>query len=217
LDATPEQVKEHTTKLAAEKAADEAEEKRRREESENKRREEAVREWVDKVAPRRYATASFDRLPGPLGKTIREEMNKGNWPYLAGGLGTGKTFVACAIARECLSKGKRVEFACVPMLLARIRKAMDEGSGGPEKIVDLMSEIDVLVLDDMAAEKASDWVSETMFRIIDTRYSELRMTVITSNIMPHEIANERVRSRLCEVVALIGLTRERPERSNEAE
>ena len=40
---------------------------------------------------------------------------------------------------------------------------------------------DVLVLDDSGAEKASEWVDETLNLIVNTRYSEKRLTLFTSN------------------------------------
>ena len=42
-------------------------------------------------------------------------------------------------------------------------------------------EADLLVLDDLGAEKTSDWVEETLSLIVNTRYSERRPTIFTSN------------------------------------
>jgi DNA replication protein DnaC len=43
-------------------------------------------------------------------------------------------------------------------------------------------EADLLVLDDLGAEKKSDWVDETLGLVINTRYSERRLTVLTTNL-----------------------------------
>ena len=40
---------------------------------------------------------------------------------------------------------------------------------------------DLLVLDDLGAEKTSEWVEETMNLIVNTRYNERRLTIFTSN------------------------------------
>jgi hypothetical protein len=42
-------------------------------------------------------------------------------------------------------------------------------------------EADLLVLDDLGAEKTSEWVEETLNLIVNTRYSERRLTIFTSN------------------------------------
>ena len=40
---------------------------------------------------------------------------------------------------------------------------------------------DLLVLDDLGAEKTSEWVEETLNLIVNTRYNEKRVTIVTSN------------------------------------
>ena len=75
---------------------------------------------------------------------------------------------------------------------------------------------DLLVLDDLGAEKTSEWVEETMNLIVNTRYNERRLTIFTSNypdipddtdpnslLLPRSA--RRMRSRLhemCEFVVL---------------
>ncbi len=76
---------------------------------------------------------------------------------------------------------------------------------------------DLLVLDDIGAEKTSEWVEETMNLIVNTRYNERRVTVFTSNYEdipddtdPNSLVfriGHRMRSRLhemCEFVVLDG-------------
>jgi DNA replication protein DnaC len=84
---------------------------------------------------------------------------------------------------------------------------------------------DLLVLDDLGAEKTSEWVEETMNLIVNTRYNERRLTIFTSNYadIPDETEpnsllfriGARMRSRLhemCEFVVLDGADyRERPD------
>ena len=76
---------------------------------------------------------------------------------------------------------------------------------------------DLLVLDDLGAEKTSEWVEETMNLIVNTRYNERRLTIFTSNYQdipddtdPNSLLfriGHRMRSRLhemCEFVSLDG-------------
>jgi len=83
---------------------------------------------------------------------------------------------------------------------------------------------DLLVLDDLGAEKTSEWVEETMNLIVNTRYSERRLTIFTSNYPdipddtePNSLLfriGDRMRSRLHEMCEFIVLDaadyRERP-------
>ena len=84
---------------------------------------------------------------------------------------------------------------------------------------------DLLVLDDLGAEKTSEWVEETMNLIVNTRYSERRLTMFTSNYedIPDETEpnslifriGHRMRSRLHEMCDFVVLDaadyRERPQ------
>jgi DNA replication protein DnaC len=66
----------------------------------------------------------------------------------------------------------------------------------------------LLVLDDIGAEKKSEWVEETLGLVVNTRYSERRLTVFTTNLKdtdnmePNSVALQlglRIRSRLKEM------------------
>jgi DNA replication protein DnaC len=70
--------------------------------------------------------------------------------------------------------------------------------------------VDLLHVDDVGAEKTSDWVLEQLYAIVNARYEEERSIVITTNLERDELAgqiNERTVSRLeemCTVVPLFG-------------
>jgi DNA replication protein DnaC len=63
-----------------------------------------------------------------------------------------------------------------------------------------------LVIDDLGAEKSSEWAREILYLIIDKRYSDLLPTIITSNLSPKELAeklDDRLVSRLMEDAIVI--------------
>jgi DNA replication protein DnaC len=76
-------------------------------------------------------------------------------------------------------------------------------------------EADLLVLDDLGAEKTSEWVEETLNLIVNTRYNERRVTLFTSNYpdIPDESDTNsllcrigfRMRSRLHEMCDFLEL------------
>jgi DNA replication protein DnaC len=60
-----------------------------------------------------------------------------------------------------------------------------------------MSEL--LVLDDLGAERETAWSASVLFMLLDRRYREFKPTVVSSNLMPAEISDrmgDRVASRL---------------------
>jgi DNA replication protein DnaC len=71
------------------------------------------------------------------------------------------------------------------------------------------------VLDDLGAEKPSEWTCEKLLELVDERYVQARPTIVTSNLPPNKLSThvgERVASRLaemCTVVPVVGQDRRR--------
>ena len=105
--------------------------------------------------------------------------------FLHGEKGTGKTKLAAIIANERAGAGKPVLFASVPDLMADIRASLS--SGGTSERVQAVKETPFLVLDDLGAEKMTEWVGEQLFCIVNHRYNEQLPTVVTSNYSPTQI------------------------------
>lgn len=98
---------------------------------------------------------------------------------LAGGVGTGKTFMAVAVLRELHMLGKRVMFDTMPSYLRRMRPAAE---GNPELTIGQLCNVDVLVIDDLGTEKMTEWAAEQIITIIDSRSGNLKPTIITTNL-----------------------------------
>ena len=105
--------------------------------------------------------------------------------FLHGEKGTGKTKLAAIIANERAGVGKPVLFASVPDLMADIRRSFKDGT--TSEAVQAVKNTPFLVLDDLGAEKMTEWVGEQLFCIVNHRYNECLQTVVTSNYNPTQI------------------------------
>jgi DNA replication protein DnaC len=175
------------------------------------------------VIPRRYRGVSFDRPPvteiaAPIVTAVRryvgqidEQLDAGRGLWLFGSVGTGKTTLAMLVSSRALEAGRSVAIYSLPRLLAEIRTTFDgERSGSYVDLIDRLSEVDLLHIDDVGAEKTSPWVLEQLYTIVNERYVEKRSVLITTNLEREALAeqiNERTVSRLeemCEVLPLWG-------------
>jgi len=97
--------------------------------------------------------------------------------------GVGKTHLAVATLLQMIrTRGARGLFYDTRDLLRVIRSTYDPVNRTAEMdVLGPVMRADVLVLDDLGAEKTSEWVEETMNLIVNTRYNEKRPTILTTN------------------------------------
>ena len=148
--------------------------------------------------------------------------------YFHGGSGVGKTHFAVALMRhEILNlepeqknyhkwdipSEKMPLFVPVIELLLDIRNSYNNTSISEKTIIDKYTHVDLLVLDDLGAEKTTEWVLQALYTIIDRRSREEMRTIITSNLSLTELKNKldnRIASRiagLCDVQEIEGKDR----------
>jgi DNA replication protein DnaC len=131
--------------------------------------------------------------------------------FLEGQPGVGKTHLAVSVLKQIIqATGARGLFYDTRDLLRVIRSTYDPAIRTTEiEVLRPVMTADLLVLDDLGAEKTSEWVEETMNLIVNTRYSERRLTIFTSNYQdipddtdPNSLVfriGARMRSRLHEM------------------
>ncbi|MFZ7124744.1 MAG: ATP-binding protein [Desulfobacterales bacterium] len=188
--------------------------------------------------PRRFALADLADFPD----TIRKAAESDRSLYITGPAGTGKTHLLAAVMRHAIltadpavlirddhhhapplkkytvpSADRFPLFISIPRILQQIRASFNGGGGSEETILSRCAEAPVLLLDDLGAEKASDWVRQTVYLIIDDRYTSMRRTMITSNLSLDGIAqvlDDRIASRIagmCQVLRMTGKDRRHSE------
>ena len=139
--------------------------------------------------------------------------------FLEGQPGVGKSHLAVAVLTQVIeASGAHGLFYDTRDLLRVIRSTYDPSIRTTElEVLRPVMQAELLVLDDLGAEKTSEWVEETMNLIVNTRYNQRRLTIFTSNYpdIPDETdpnsllfrIGSRMRSRLhemCDFVEMDG-------------
>lgn len=165
--------------------------------------------------PRRYRNATADH-PGVLAWVDRFVADPVNAPslLLLGPTGTGKTHQAYGALRAVATRTyAAIWIACTTAdMLADLRPHPGEDS---EATMRRYRRVPLLLLDDLGAVKHSEWVEETLYRVLDGRYAECQPCILTSNLPVstfRDAIGDRIASRLAETctrVVLDGVDRRR--------
>lgn len=117
--------------------------------------------------------------------------------------GSGKTRLVASIGNELFKReGIKVKFATSMDILQEIKKTWsNEGADKltESKLIEYLIETDVLIIDDFGMEKASSWVNEKFYQIINGRYLENKVTIYTANQpLEKNDYDERITNRIGE-------------------
>jgi DNA replication protein DnaC len=143
--------------------------------------------------PRRYAHCELSNFEYSV-DSLREAHRRARgfveaFPAVDKGLllrgrhGVGKTHLAVAMLKDIIrTKGARGYFYETRELLKLVRDTYAGGDATEMDVLRPVLDADLLVLDDLGAEKTSEWVQETLGLVVNTRYSERRPTIFTTNL-----------------------------------
>ena len=136
-----------------------------------------------------------------------ELSRQGKGLLLYGDVGTGKTFAAACVVNALIDTG----YPCLMTNFARVLNTL-WGTEKKQDYIDNLNSFQLLVLDDLGAERRSEYSQEQVFNVIDARYRAKQPLIITTNLEideiknPKDIGNARIYDRILEMCHPIRVT-----------
>jgi DNA replication protein DnaC len=177
--------------------------------------------------PKRFRGVGFERQPiadmdPALTREIRQfvrainpNLDKGRGLWLFGDVGTGKTSLAMLVSKAALEAGRSVAIYSMPRLLSDIKETYEDRS--EQSYMELFERVvgvDLLHIDDLGAEKRTDWVLEQLYSIINERWQEQRSIMVTTNLVDVDELRDQIGPRtvsrlheMCDLIPIMGRDR----------
>lgn len=158
-----------------------------------------MREWT--FAKSDHADQKIENVARKYVENFENMREQGTGLLLCGQVGTGKSFLAAAIANELISQGT----PCMMTNFSRIISRISEKFGGDQKYLDNLNRFDLLIIDDLGVERDSEYTWEKVMNVIDSRYRAGLPIIVTTNLSmgelsdPSDLRRQRVFSRLREM------------------
>jgi DNA replication protein DnaC len=149
---------------------------------------------------KRFRKRTFERFE--INKHNQEAYNKSldfaeNFTKKEKGLifvgpyGTGKTHLAAAIANYLIKNLYSVVFGNITNIITKIKSTYNKDSDLSERdIIDILSNVDLLILDDLGKENTTENTSTLIYQIINNRYEDEKPILVTTNLKSNELARK---------------------------
>lgn len=138
--------------------------------------------------------------------------SQGKGLLLYGTVGTGKSHMAACIANDLIDEGYKVLMTNFATMVNILQSSFE----GRQEYINSLNRYALLIIDDLGAERKSDYMQEQVFNIIDARCRSGLPMIITSNLTmteltePTEIMCQRIYDRIlerCHPIEMIGASR----------
>lgn len=145
---------------------------------------------------------------------FKDFLKTGQGLLLCGTVGVGKTYLAACVANRLIDNGYRVLMTNFARLTNQIQGTFD----GKQELIDDLNRYPLLILDDLGAERKSEYMQEMVYNIIDARYRSGLPFIITTNLSleeikkPQDISYARIYDRIierCFPIEVIGASKRR--------
>lgn len=133
--------------------------------------------------PEKYHNVNIEELDEEQKKTGNEFLQnvkekKSNSLWFCGYAGTGKTTLACAIAREFFLNGKTAKYIKSHLVVGKLKKNQET----IESVIDELKSYSLIIIDEVGRYPESEWESYYLFAIIDELYNKGIFVIMISNL-----------------------------------
>ena len=115
-----------------------------------------------------------------------EMLDRNQGLLMFGSVGTGKSFSAACIANHLLDQGISVMMTS----FVRILNVVQNGKEADSNLLDQMNRVKLLIIDDLGAERGTDYALEKVYHVIDSRYRAKLPIILTTNLTLAEMKAE---------------------------
>ena len=170
-----------------------------------------LQNWMN--IPQKYHSVLFSQLQGiqDIVQYAKDMADAGHSIIFTGSCGTGKTHLAVCLMRRIWAQKYNADRDKTPIfksyldLLAAIKQSWT-GNPADEYIwINRLSNVPVLVFDDIGVGNHTDWSRSIVYQVIDKRYRDCKQTIITTNLAIDklsEVIDDRIASRLCDGIII---------------
>jgi len=103
-----------------------------------------------------------------------------NGLIIMGKSGVGKTHLAGAIANKLIKNGKIVLMGRLTTLLGILKETFRDNTKSENELIELYSNVDMIIIDDLGTERISNWALEKLYTIIQNRCENKLPIIITT-------------------------------------
>lgn len=159
----------------------------------------SMKEWTFERDDRKNPSIS-DKLKRYAGN-FADFYKTGNGLLLYGAVGAGKTYLAACVVNAVIDNMYSAKMTNFSRILNELQNRFD----GRQEYIDKICKYSLLVIDDLGAERDSEYAREQVYSVIDSRYQTKKPLIITTNLSYEEIVNctdidrRRIYDRILEI------------------
>lgn len=175
-------------------------------EQEEKQRQEKYRKMInniykDNYMKKRLQKYNFENVSNTYEDTfiinqlikfadlsIKSEMKNGL--IIFGNIGYEKTYLAACIANKMIEQNKIALMEKSSSIIDRIKGSFNKEGLSEMEIIELYSNVDMLIIDDFGNENLSKWALEKLYKIISNRYDNELPIVITTRYNKEQLIEQ---------------------------